>query len=276
MAVTAKGALWAWGGATDEELGSDTPYKSYTPYKIAEMGKIVSMSTTGPANFAVDAEGTVWAWGEAGLLGIGRSDEEMVDTRVQVKGLSGVVALSGRMALESDGEVWTWGPGPGDNGAWQDRPMPVRLPFPERIVAISVGRPSLALGESGAVYDWGTHVDNFIHNSPERVENLDQIVAVAGGTGHSLALRSDGTVWAWGHNENGQLGDGTRINSATPVQVVGLSDVDLIAAGYLFSIAVDRNGTLWTWGSSLREDGEGDARNDSLVPRKIPFASGAD
>lgn len=72
---------------------------------------------------------------------------------------------------------------------------------------------------------------------------------VVGGDSHSLALNQDGTIWAWGNNGNGQLGDGTAVNKNTPIQVPGLSNVVKIAAGAYHSLAIKSDGTLWNWGS---------------------------
>ncbi|NLI74764.1 MAG: regulator, partial [Euryarchaeota archaeon] len=72
--------------------------------------------------------------------------------------------------------------------------------------------------------------------------------AITAGTFHSIALKSDGTVWAWGRNSNGQLGIGNTTNRHSPVQVPGLTDVTAITAGYYHSIALKSDGTVWAWG----------------------------
>ncbi|MCK4261195.1 MAG: hypothetical protein KAX49_19630 [Halanaerobiales bacterium] len=71
---------------------------------------------------------------------------------------------------------------------------------------------------------------------------------VAAGTFHTIALKSDGTVWTWGYNWSGQLGDGTISHKTTPVQVSNLSDITAIAAGDSHTIALKSDGTVWTWG----------------------------
>jgi hypothetical protein len=74
------------------------------------------------------------------------------------------------------------------------------------------------------------------------------INSIAAGFKHNLALKNDGTVWAWGKNNYGQLGDGTNVQRATPVQVTSLSNVTQIAAGEDFSLALKNDGTVWAWG----------------------------
>src|SRR5947209_2193605 len=76
------------------------------------------------------------------------------------------------------------------------------------------------------------------------------VTAVAAGADHTLARRADGTVWAWGFNIDGELGDGSTTSSATPVQVSGLTDVSLVAGGWQHSLAVRSDGTAWAWGDN--------------------------
>src|SRR4030095_12227950 len=83
--------------------------------------------------------------------------------------------------------------------------------------------------------------------------NLSDIIMVSGGPAHGLALKSDGTVLAWGNNTEGQLGNGTNDSSPIPVQVSGWgkgSGVIAIAAGFQFSMALKSDGTVWTWGNN--------------------------
>ncbi|MCW3101788.1 MAG: repeat-containing protein [Bacteroidetes bacterium] len=67
---------------------------------------------------------------------------------------------------------------------------------------------------------------------------------------HSLALKTDGTVWSWGKNASGQLGDGTATSRTSPVQVSGISGINTIACGTEHSLALKNDGTLWGWGAN--------------------------
>ena len=77
------------------------------------------------------------------------------------------------------------------------------------------------------------------------------MTAIAAGENHSLSLRSDGTVWAWGDNSNGQLGDGTTTARWTPVQVNTLTGAQGITAGYQDTFASATVGTVWAWGDNI-------------------------
>jgi alpha-tubulin suppressor-like RCC1 family protein len=183
------------------------------------------------------------------------------------------------LALTSDGAVWAWG---GDTMAQlgnaetgQGRAVPQRVAGVPPGRAIAAGAlHSLVLDTRGRVWAWGTNVDGeggtgdrcaddnqvaCFHLMPRPVAGLTQVRAIAGGGQHSLALRADGTVWAWGANSRGQLGSATACRpaldqgclSATPVGVHGLPDVVAIAAGGEHSLALDAQGQVWAWGDNL-------------------------
>ncbi|MGD0210399.1 MAG: hypothetical protein ABSC14_05405, partial [Desulfomonilia bacterium] len=99
-------------------------------------------------------------------------------------------------------------------------------------------------------------------------------VKVAAGNGHSLALKKDGTLIAWGKNNHGQLGDGTNTDRYTPVQVgLGISFVwDSMAAGYDHSIALRKDGTMWAWGYNTY----GQLGDGTMVNKDTPVQVGSD
>ncbi|HEX6873138.1 MAG TPA: cell wall anchor protein, partial [Micromonosporaceae bacterium] len=102
--------------------------------------------------------------------------------------------------------------------------------------------------------------------------NVTQIAA--SGT-HSMALKTDGTVWAWGNNYQGMLGDGTTTNRSYPVQVVGLSGVTQIAAGGMHSLALRSDGSVWSWGANDRGQlGDGTWNSHSLAAPATSIGGG--
>jgi hypothetical protein len=99
-------------------------------------------------------------------------------------------------------------------------------------------------------------------------------VALSAGGSHSLGLRSDGTVWAWGYNGYGQLGNGTTTNTPVPAQVSGLSGVVAIAAGANHSLALRSDGTVWAWGNgAYGQLGDG-ATGNAATPVQVKSLSG--
>jgi alpha-tubulin suppressor-like RCC1 family protein len=85
---------------------------------------------------------------------------------------------------------------------------------------------------------------------PVQAKNLEGVTDVAAGGSHSLALKNDGTVWAWGSNSSGQLGNGTEVDSNIPVQVKNLEGIRAVAAGGSHSLALKMMERLWAWGSN--------------------------
>jgi alpha-tubulin suppressor-like RCC1 family protein len=170
----------------------------------------------------------------------------------------------------SSGPVGAWGYneyGQLGDGTTIFRPQVVSVTLPDAVAIAAGGAHSLAVRNDGTVVAWGLNRngqlgDGTRNQRPSAVAVIDadgvgplsNVVQVAAGWYHSLALKSDGTVWAWGKNENGQLGDGSRTQRLLPVQVSGLRNVQLIAAGVDFSAAVVSDGTVWTWGKN--DDGQ--------------------
>ncbi len=213
-------------------------------------------------------DGSVFMWGEnrTGQLGLGFSGEVPRSSPQVV--FSDCVDISlGKdrwgyiVALKKDGTVWRWG---------RETTSPVQMSGLESIDIVDVesggNSPSIfVIDSSGNVYSAFNPTQVIINNA----------VKVSIGDYHSLALKNDGTVWAWGNNLYGQLGDGTTEQKppSSPVQVVGLSDVIDIAAGEGFSLALKSDGTVWSWGDNSNfklgyiNDGP------QLLPRQIPGLS---
>jgi alpha-tubulin suppressor-like RCC1 family protein len=200
---------------------------------------------------------------------------------VAVSGLSGVTALAGSsqdsFALLEGATIAAWGTGHLGNGAYEKSDVPVALKELGGVAAIAAGANSLAAEHSlalltnGTVVAWGANAsgqlgDGTTTNSDvpvgvcavgatspcsEESQQLKEVIAIAAGEHHSLALLSNGTVLAWGANESGQLGNGTTTNSDVPVAVKGLSEeVTAIAAGSDHSLALLKGHTGVAWGAT--------------------------
>ncbi len=104
------------------------------------------------------------------------------------------------------------------------------------------------------------HLPVQVHG-PGNAGYLNSITAIMGGESHNFALKSDGTVWDWGWNSMGQLGDGTFTDRYTPVQVSGLSSVTALGGRGYHSLALRSDGTVWAWGfNSSGQLGDGTLR----------------
>ena len=193
----------------------------------------------------------------SGQLGIGTTTQRNVP--VVVPGLSGVIAVSagGRhtLALLADGTVRAWGDnrnGQLGDGTTDNALSPVEVSGLVDVVGIAAGMGhSVAVLGDGTVRAWGRNTEGQLGDdstvqrlSPVAVFGLSDVVSVSAGghdrfnglQGHTLALKSDGTVFGWGLNGSGQLGDGTFTDRSVPVQVSGLSEVVLVVAGSAHSV----------------------------------------
>ncbi|MCL2546342.1 MAG: hypothetical protein FWE06_03995 [Oscillospiraceae bacterium] len=225
---------------------------------------------------ALRNDGTVWAWGSnrEGVLGNGGSVSSREPAPQQVRNLSEVTAVAANashtVALRNDGTVWAWGAnwdGELGDGTTLRRTRPVQVQNLNNVTAIAAGKNfTIALRNDGTVWAWGSNYEGRLGNGtggvwedrstvPVRVQGLSNMVAVDVSRGHAVALRNDGTVWAWGENCCGQLGDGTAVDRFTPARVQGLSNVTAIAAGAFHTVALRNDGTVWAWGANWDGDG---------------------
>jgi alpha-tubulin suppressor-like RCC1 family protein len=188
--------------------------------------------------------------------------------------------------MRGDGTVWAWGSnfaGELGNGSSTDSSIPVQVSGLTGVTAIAAGDShSLAVRGDGTAWAWGYNFDGelgngtttFNESTPVQVSALTGLTAIAAGGNHSLAMRGDGTVWAWGSNFAGELGNGTTTNASTPVQVSAPSSVNAIAAGGIHSLAMRGDGTVWAWGdNSLGELGNG-TTNSASTPVQVSGLAG--
>ena len=256
----------AWGYNSYGQLGNGTKTDSTTPVGVSNLDKADIKQIAGSYyhSLALESDGTVWAWGRNdygqlgnGTIGDGTTTPYISSTPVQVD-ISGVTDIAVgdlySLALKSDGTVWAWGSnyyGELGNGTTTDSPTPVQVNTSGVTVTniASGGSHGLALKNDGTVLAWGfnshgqlgSEITDFpaFLSTPVQVPDLSDVKDIAGGAYHSLALKSNGTVSAWGNNSSGMLGNGSLDpQSITPVQVSNLSGVTSIAAGSYHSLAI--------------------------------------
>lgn len=113
--------------------------------------------------------------------------------------------------------------------------------------------------------------DNYSEASSPLVVETETIksVTLAAHYNHSLQVKDDGTVWAWGNNNYGQLGDGTTTKRLAAVQVINLKAIVAVAAGEQFSLALKNDGTVWAWGSNYYGELGNGTTNESGEPTQV-------
>ncbi|MCL2504527.1 MAG: hypothetical protein FWE94_08090, partial [Coriobacteriia bacterium] len=235
------GTLWAWGYNGSGQLGNGSTVDAETPVRAGDAAdKWQAVSAGMNHSLAIRRDGSLWAWGynNFGQLGIGMiGSSTSTDTPVPARGATGGwKAVSAgdvhSLGIRSDGSLWAWG-GNGDG----------RLGIGS---TVSTGTPA-PIGSAA-----------------------DKWQAVGAGGGHSLGIKRNGTLWAWGLNSNGQLGIGTSgplSSTGTPILVGSAADGwKTISVGYRHSLGVKGDGSLWAWGLNSNGqlgDGTGGSRTDA-------------
>jgi alpha-tubulin suppressor-like RCC1 family protein len=266
LALRSDGTVWAWGFNADGQVGNGTSGGiQLTPVEETGLTGVTKISAGGGFSLALRSDGTVWAWGFGldGELGNGTAASSPVP--VQVTGLADVTGISAgfggaALATRTNGitvltSVWAWGYN--DSGQLGDGTFTSHL-TPERVTGIGTSyiagigagqRFSVVLGTDGSVWAWGADDSGQLGSTPagnpvtrpvQTIGMNSGITQLSAGQDHVLALRSNGTVLAWGGNSNGQLGNGGTAGGTGPVQVSGLAGASQVSAGAQFSLAVAR------------------------------------
>jgi alpha-tubulin suppressor-like RCC1 family protein len=278
-------SIASWGANTFGQLGDATNSNRSTPVSVASITNATTIGTALRSSYAIKSDGTAWGWGynTFGLLGDNSTTHRLVP--VQVGTFSNVVGITGgwyhTVMLRSDGTVWSCGYnglGQLGDGTTSDKNTPVQVSNLSSIKMVGAGQYfSLALKSDGTVWGWGDNASgqlgngtNNSSNTPVQVSNLSSVTAIGTGLGiHAVALKRDGTVWAWGSGASGQLGNGANSNSNVPVQVSNLTSVTAVAVGYQFTLALKSDGTVWAWGNN--NDGQlgNGTNNNSNIPVQV-------
>jgi alpha-tubulin suppressor-like RCC1 family protein len=234
-------------------------------------------------------EGMIWSFGCGGFcrLGHGGTGSEAVPRLIEALNLMVVKQVaagsSHSMVLTSDGDAFTWGygfHGQLGHGNRGNQLVPKRVEGLTNVMDIAAGDAcSLAVVDAGSVYTWGfnycgqlglgDHGGGTNRNVPTEVPGLNEVVAVAAGFAHSVALSRDGTAMACGDNDYGQLGLGDTVQRDTFTVVAGLRVVVDIDAGYGHTIAATAEGGLYTWGTGRAIGHGGNDLTQRLVPTKV-------
>lgn len=233
LALNSNGTVWTWGDNTSHQLGDATLKQRIVPGQVAGISGAAAVSAGDIHNLVLLANGEVWAWGNNTYGQLGDGTQTTRDTPAKVQGLSEVIAIAAggfsNLALKRDGTVWAWG--------------------------------FNIYGQLGL----GSTTDAAL---PTQIAGLSDVVGIAACRSYSgcgAALKRDGTVWTWGNNQSGQLGDGSRNNRSLPAKIA-ISNVTRLVAGAEFLFAELSDGSVWGWG----RNSEGELADGSTTNRLTP------
>ena len=276
-ALTSSGAVWAWGVGSYGELGNGKmpPYDTRAVQVEFRAGvKIASLANPMPFDgaLAIDSRGHAWGWGlsaDGDLCLPGLTN--LRPSQIPLSDVTDVTGARTHSLFDSKGEVYACGDGEDGvlgNGSTTNSPMPtsvVGLPRTARVIALtSSWEGSGVLLSNGAYYDWGYNAAGQLGNGSTATSEVPVEVKLPaavhqvfqGGSGatngQTIAILANGSVWSWGDNKKGQLGNGSRTNSDIPVPVTvpaGVTFVKVTSGGYS-CYAIDNLGRLWAWGGN--------------------------
>ena len=279
--------VYAWGDNDTGNLGDNSTTLRSSPVSV--VGGFTDWCQASAGNFhsiAVRTNGTLWAWGNGswGRMGDSSTDNKLSPVSV-VGGFTDWCQVSAgnyhSAAVRTNGTLWAWGfngfGGLGDNTTVnKSSPVSVVGGFTDWCQASAGNYHSAAVRTNGTLWAWGNNGrgqlgDNtIVHKSSpvSVVGGFTDWCQASVGRYHSVAVRTNGTIWAWGNNACGELGDNTIVNKSSPISVVGgFTDWCQVSAGRCHSAAIRTNGTIWAWGRNYGVLGD-----NTIVHRSSPVS----
>jgi alpha-tubulin suppressor-like RCC1 family protein len=272
-AIKTDGTLWTWGFNTFGTVGDGTNsnHKSSPVQTISGGTNWRQVSTNADTTAAIKNDGTLWLWGFSSYGGMG-TNALNVTVSSPIQTISGgtnwkqVSAGSGyNAAIKTDGTLWLWGRNQygqlGDNTV-VNKSSPVQTVAGGttwKLVA-AMNFHTAAIKTDGTLWSWGRNNygqlgDNTITHRSSPVQTVAGGTywrQVAVGSYHTAAIKNDGTLWLWGYNGGGELGDNTVVSESSPIQTIaGGTSWKQVSGGVDLTAAVKTDGSLWLWGTSL-------------------------
>ena len=263
--------LLSWGNNGNGRLGDNTSTSKSSPILVVGgFTNWIQVSAQGAHSLGLRADGTVWAWGSngSGRLGDNTTTDRSSPVSV-IGGFTDWISVSAgethSLGLRANGTLWAWGSNSNGallgHGAFGNRSSPVSVVggFTDWIYANAGSIHSLGIRANGTAWAWGSNQFAKLGDGTETTRSspvsviggFTDWISVSAGETHSLGLRANGTLWAWGFNGFGQLGDNTTTDRSSPVSVVGgFTDWISMIARSSHSLGLRANGTLWSWGSN--------------------------
>jgi alpha-tubulin suppressor-like RCC1 family protein len=294
VAIRSTGTMWSWGQNTVGQLGINSVISRSSPVQIGALNvwsKVSSQSAGGCA--AIRTTGTLWTWGDNGSGKLGLNNTDNRSSPVQVGALTDwkQPSMGGDqcLAIKTDGTLWAWGNnerGQLGLGNVVNRSSPVQVGALTNWAQVSSGPASCAAVKTdGTLWAWGANRRGQLgigvadepgstgedRSSPVQIGALTTWKQVSMNGEFCAAVRTDGTIWAWGSNADGQLGLGDGTSRSSPTQIGALTDWAYASAGRVHCMAIKTNRTLWAWGAG----DEGKLGLGNTITRSSPVQVGS-
>lgn len=281
IAIRGDGTLWAWGTNAYGQLGNNNTVYYSSPIQVGTLTDWKSVVVSGGSTpvgtaLAIKNNYSLWAWGNNNAGQIGNGNRTNLSSPVQIGTLTNwrsvAVSQTTSLAIKLDGTLWGWG----DNGSGTigdsttvNKSSPVQVGTLTNWQSIAgAGFSSYAIKKDGTLWAWGSNIYGQLgipggltttYSSPTQIGSLTNWASIAAGstniTGNFVvAIKTDGTLWAWGANNVGQLGINNTTNYSSPIQVGTLTNWKYVVAnagsGSGAVLAIKTDGTLWAWGNN--------------------------
>jgi alpha-tubulin suppressor-like RCC1 family protein len=251
---------------------------------------VAAVAVALPSTAATSAATTTvaYGWGRnlSGEAGIGPVGGSVLRPGVVTGAATGVTQIAGgygfTVSLRSDGTVWAWGDntyGQLGDGSTRNSFTPVQVHgLPTGVVQVAAGLThAAAVASDGTVWSWGDNrfgdlgyaTTGNTATTANRVVGAPATKQVAAGGHFTVALRTNGEVWSWGLNEQGQLGDGTHTTRTTPARNKAVYGMTQVSTGLDYALAL-RPGSVWSWGrNTMGQLGNGTTVPDAATPVQV-------
>lgn len=286
-AVKEDGTVWCWGQNSSGKLGNDSTTASAVPVQALGLDDVRKVAVGSTNSCAIKNNGALWCWGAADGIGNNNGTKRVA---VPVIGFeSGTVDVavgsSFTCASKADATVWCWGKntnGRLGDGSDTDRPTPGRVTGLSNVVALSGGTAYMCAAKTdGTVWCWGENANGVLGNGksgdgenslvPSKVSGISDVYALSSGQSNVCAIKTDRTLWCWGSNGGGQIGDGSGSGiRTTPVQVANISNISSSSNGSTHTCAIEVGGAAWCWGTNI----SGQIGDGTTTRRLLPTAVG--
>ncbi|MFZ0599416.1 MAG: T9SS type A sorting domain-containing protein [Flavobacterium sp.] len=265
FAIKNNGTLWAWGRNINGQLGDGTNINKNSLTKIGNDNDWKYVAAGRQHSIAIKTDGTLWAWGSnsKGELGDGTNIDRNSPVKIGNDNDWQSIAAGHRytMAIKKDGTLWTCG----DNDSGQlgngkifiSTNILSQIGYSNDWLLISTRiLTSSAIKKDGTLWTWGNNQQGQLGNGdvdndvtiPTQIGTDTNWKQIASGDFNSSAIKTDGTLWGWGINDYGELGDGTFIEKHIPTKIGSDANWQSIYVGGAHSGGLKTDGTLWIWG----------------------------